>query len=62
MAFFFLSLFFSFFLSFWAKPMAYGSSQARGGTGAAADGLHHIHGNTRPERYLQPQLAATPGP
>ena len=25
--------------------MAYGSSQARGGIGAAADGLHHAHSN-----------------
>ena len=44
--------------------MAYGSSQARGQTGAAAAGLHHTHSNARSEQHLQPtpQLKATPDP
>ena len=33
--------FFFFFLRFRATPVAYGSSQARRGTGATAAGLHH---------------------
>ena len=41
--------------------MAYGSSQARGWTGASAAGLQHSHSNTRPKQHLQPtpQLMAT---
>ena len=37
-------------------PMAYGSSQARGPTGAAAASLCHSHGNTRSEPHLRPML------
>ena len=49
-----------FFLSR-AAPVAYASSQASGGIGAAAAGLHHIHSKTGPELCLQPipQLTAT---
>ena len=42
-----LFFFFSFFFS--AAPMAYGSSQARGGIGVVAAGLHHRHSNIRSE-------------
>ena len=43
---------------------AYGSSQARGQTGAAAAGLHHSHSNARSELSLPPtpQLTATLAP
>ena len=40
--------------------MAYGSSQARGPTGAAAANLHHSHSNTISEPQLQ--LMAMPDP
>ena len=45
-------------------PTAYGSSRARGWIRAAAAGLHHSHGNTGSEPYLQPtpQLAITLDP
>ena len=51
---------FSFFL-FTATPMAYGSSQARCQTGAAAAGLFYSHSNAESEPHLQstPQLMAT---
>ena len=51
-----------FFGLFRAAPEAYGHSQARGLTGAAAAGLHHSHSNTGSEPRLQstPQLTATP--
>ena len=63
----------SFFLHIWggvvcifrAKPSAYGSSQARGWTGAAAVGLHYSPSNAMAsEPHLQPapQLSATPDP
>ena len=39
---------------FTAAPMAYGSSQARGQTGAAAAGLCHSHSNRGSEPRLQP--------
>jgi len=44
--------------------MAYGGSQARGLTGAAAAGLCQSHSNARSEPHLQPtpQLTATPNP
>ena len=47
-----LELFFFFFvfLSFWGPcPVAYGSPQARGITGAVAAGLIHSHSNARCE-------------
>ena len=41
-------------------PMAYGSSQAKGQTGATAAGLHHSHSKVGSEPGLQPtpQLTA----
>ena len=42
----------SLFLLFRATPVAYGSSQARGPTGAAAAGLHHSHSNMGSELLL----------
>ena len=39
-----------------AAPAAYGSSQARGWTGAAAAGLCHSYGNARSELSLPPIL------
>ena len=55
-------IFYNFF--FKAAPMAHGISQARGGMGAIAVGLHHRHRNTRSEPLLRPtpQLTATPDP
>ena len=54
------------FLSFRATSAAYGDSQARGQTGAAAAGLHHSqsHSNAGSEPCLQPmqQLTATQDP
>ena len=54
-------LFKFFFSLFRAIPAAYGSSQARGGIGAAAAGLHHNHSNMGSELCLQPtsQLVTT---
>ena len=46
--FFFLFLFYL----FRAAPVAYGSSQARGRTGAAAASLHHSQGNTGSELHI----------
>ena len=40
-----------FFWFFRAAPTAYGSSQARGPTGATAANLHHSHSNTGSETY-----------
>ena len=58
------SFFFFFFWLFRATPMAYGSSQTRGRTGAAAASHSHGHSNTGSERSLQPtpQLTATLDP
>ena len=53
---FLLLLFFLFWFFFRATPVAYGSSQARGGIGAAAAGLHHSHSNVGSEPHLQPML------
>ena len=55
---------FSFFFLFRVTPAAIGGSQARGGIGAVAAGLHHSHCNTRSEPHLRPtpQLTATPDP
>ena len=52
-----------FFVFFWAAPMAYGGSLARGQIGATAGGLCHGHSNTRSEPRLRPtpQLTATLG-
>ena len=49
---------------FRATPAAYGSSQARDPTSAAASSLHHSHSNARSELHPQPtpQLAAPPDP
>ena len=43
---------FVFGLLFRAAPAAYGSSQARGGIGAAADGLYCSHSNARSKPCL----------
>ena len=54
-----------FFVSFFRiSPTAYGSSQARVRTGAAAAGLHHSQSNARSKPCLQPtpQLTVTPDP
>ena len=56
---------FIFIFIFWgAAPMAYGTSQAKGWTGAVALGLHHSHSNARSEPCLRPtpQLTAMPDP
>ena len=62
-----VSMVFFFFFSFGpfrAATAAYGSSQARGGMGATAVGLHHSHRNAGSEPSLQatPKLRATPDP
>ena len=41
-----------FFFGFRAAPTAYGGSQARGPTRAAAAGLHHSHSHARSELCL----------
>jgi len=52
------------FLLFRATRAAYGSSQARGQSGAAAASLCHSHCNAGSEPHLQPtpQLTAMPDP
>ena len=55
------------FLSFCllrAAPVAYGSSQVRGLSGAVAAGLYHSHSNARFKPHLRPtpQLTVTPDP
>ena len=59
---FYMCLFF--FFLFRATPLAYGSSQTRGRTGATAAGHSHSHSNMESELHLQPtlQLMATPDP
>ena len=59
----FLPSFLPFFV-FRAEPVTCGSSQPRGSIRAAAAGLHHSHGHTRPEPCLRPtpQLMAMPDP
>ena len=50
---------FLFFL-FRAAPTPYGSSQARGRSGATAADLHHSHSNTRsPTHWVRPQIKPT---
>ena len=44
---------FSFYL-FRAAPVAYGSSQARGPSWAAAAGVCHSHSHVKPKLHLQP--------
>ena len=55
---------FFYFLLLKAASAAYGSSQARGQTGAVAASLHHSHSNMGSESRLQPipQLTATADP
>ena len=50
-----------FFAIFWAAPMAYGGSQARGLIRAVAASLHQSHRNSGSEPHLQPtpQLTVT---
>ena len=59
--FFFL---FCLFTISWAAPAAYGGSQARGGIGFVATGLHQSLSNVGSEPRLQPTLllTATPDP
>ena len=45
-----------FFFLFMATPAAYGSSQVRVRTGAAAAGLYHSHNNIGSELHLQHTL------
>ena len=54
----------SFFFPPRAALMAYVDSQARGGIGAVAVGLHHSHSNAGSEWHLRPtpQLIAMPDP
>ena len=47
-------VFANFFFFFRATPAAYGSSQARGWTGAAATGLCHSHSNAYPSHICDP--------
>ena len=59
----FLFFFFFFFLLFRATPTAYGNSQARGGIGDAAAGLHCSHSSEGSESHLllpTPQLMDMP--
>ena len=51
-------------LFFLKESATYGSSQARGRTGAAAVGLHHRHSNAGSKQHLQPppQLVTMPEP
>ena len=52
------------FAIYWAAPMVYGGSQARGRIGAVAAGLGQSHSNAGSKPRLQPtpQLMATPDP
>ena len=52
------------FSLFRAIPVAYGSSQTRGQTGAVVASLHHSHSNAGSEMHLRPiaQLMAMPDP
>jgi len=56
--------FYFFFCLFWATPMTYGGSQARGGIGAVAADLHHSHSNAGFQLRLwpTPQLMAMLNP
>ena len=57
---FYLIIYLFYFCHFRAAPVAYGSSQAKGGIGAAAAGLHHNPSNAASELHLRPipQLTA----
>ena len=46
----------SFFFLFRAIPLTYGSSQAKGRTGATAAGLHHSHSNVVSQPTLLPPM------
>ena len=61
---FFSFFFFFFFSPFWAVPIAYGGSQARGRIRDTAASLLHSHSNAGAQPHLQPtpQLTATPDP
>ena len=48
------SFFFPLFFLYRAAPVAYGSSQVKGGIRPAAASLHHSHSNARSEPHLQP--------
>ena len=54
---------FIYFCLFRAVPAAYGGSQASGGIGATAAGLHHSHSHVGSKPHLRPppQLMATVG-
>ena len=54
----------SFFFNFSAEHAAYGSSQARGRSGATAAGLYHSYSNMGSKSHLRPlpQLTATLNP
>ena len=54
--------FFFFFPSFWAAPVAYGGSQARGRIGAVAAGLRHSNIRSKLRLLPIPQLTARPDP
>ena len=62
--FFNLGIYLFIYCLFRAVPMAYGSSQARGRSGAVAAGLHHSYSETSSEPHLRatPQLMATLDP
>ena len=49
-------------LLFSVAPAAYGSSQARGQTGAVAAGLNQSNTGSKPRPQPIPQLMATPNP
>ena len=56
----FVGYYYYHYLLFRATPMAYGGSQTRGWTGAAAASLHHSHSNEGSKQHLwhEPLLTA----